>query len=60
MGVPDDGGAIEPLLLLWCRGGEEIAESIPKGWGISWIGESNADEGAVNGMLYFGVNGSLF
>ncbi len=32
IGVPDDGGAIEPLLLLWCsewRGGEEIAESIP-------------------------------
>jgi hypothetical protein len=50
---------MEPLLLLWCRGGEEMAESIPKGGGISWIGDSNAEGGAVTGRLYFGVRGSL-
>lgn len=58
MGVPEEGGAIEPLLLLWCKGGEEMAESMPKGGGISWIGDSKAEEGAVTGRLYFGVRGS--
>lgn len=36
-----------------------MAESIPNGGPISWIGESKADEGAVTGMLYFGVSGSF-
>lgn len=36
-----------------------MAESIPNGGGISWIGESNADEGVVTGRLYFGVRGSF-
>lgn len=58
IGVLDDGGAMEPLLLLWCRGGDETAESIPKGCAFSWIGESSAEDGAVTGM-YFGVRGSV-
>jgi len=58
IGVPD-GGAIEPLLLLWWRTGEEIAESRPNGGGISCIGESRAEEGSVTGRLYFGVKGSV-
>ena len=51
---------MEPLLLLWCKGGEDMAESIPKEGVISWIGDSSAEEGAVTGRLYFGVRGSLF
>jgi len=35
IGVPEEGGAMEPLLLLWCKGGDEMAESIPNGGGIS-------------------------
>jgi hypothetical protein len=53
-----DGGAMDPLLLLWCSGGEDIAESMPNDGGISWIGESRAEEGAVTGKRYFGVRGS--
>lgn len=49
---------MDPLLLLWCNGGDDIAESKPKGGPISWIGESNAEDGAVTGRWYFGVNGS--
>jgi hypothetical protein len=58
IGVPE-GGAMEPLLLLWCSVGEERAESSPKGGGISCIGESRAEVGAVTGRLYFGVSGSV-
>jgi hypothetical protein len=36
-----------------------MAESIPKGGGISCMGESRADDGAVSGRLYFGVKGSF-
>lgn len=57
IGVFEEGGAIDPLLLLWCNGGDEIAESMPNGGGISCIGESNVEEGAVTGK-YFGVMGS--
>lgn len=35
-----------------------MVASIPKGGAISFIGESNADEGAVTGR-YFGVMGSV-
>jgi hypothetical protein len=60
-GVLAEGGAIDPLLLLWWSGGDETAESIPKGGGISRMGESRAEDGVVSGMLlYFGVIGSVF
>lgn len=49
-----------PLLLTWCNAGGERAESSAKeGVAISWVGDSNADDGAVPDALYFGVNGSL-
>jgi len=59
-GVLEEGGAMdmEPLLLLWCNGGDERAELIPNGCCSSWIGESNAEGGAVIG-IYFGVRESL-
>ncbi len=37
-----------------------MAESRPKaGFGISWTGDSMADDGPVPEALYFGVSGSV-
>lgn len=58
MGVVEVGGLMEEVDELWCNGGLAIAESRPN-CGISWMGESSADDGAVLVCCeYFGVEGS--